>query len=85
MTRHSSRAKWNTANTRLANKPFDDLFAQAKPDPDAAIIDLIKQIPADDYPEELQAARRLRFVARVRERNGDPVDVEKKPDEHPAL
>ncbi len=26
-TNFSLRAKWNTANARLANKPFDDLFA----------------------------------------------------------
>lgn len=26
MTNHSMRAKWSTANARLANKPFDDLF-----------------------------------------------------------
>lgn len=28
MSKHSMRAKWNTANARLANKPFDDLFAE---------------------------------------------------------
>ncbi len=32
MSKHSLRAKWNTANARLANKPFDDLFA-TKPQP----------------------------------------------------
>ena len=26
MSKHSMRAKWNTANAALANKPFDDLF-----------------------------------------------------------
>jgi phage FluMu protein Com len=33
MTHYSARAQWNTANARLANKPFDDLFAE-KPIPD---------------------------------------------------
>jgi len=28
MPKHSWRAKWNTANARLANKPFDDLFTE---------------------------------------------------------
>jgi hypothetical protein len=48
---------------------------------DAAVIAAIPQIPADDYPEELQAARRAAYVARVRERNSDPdaVDVETEP------
>lgn len=27
MSHYSARAQWNTANARLANKPFDDLFA----------------------------------------------------------
>ena len=27
MSRYSARAQWNTANARLANKPFDNLFA----------------------------------------------------------
>lgn len=26
MSHHSMRAKWNTANARLANKPFDGIF-----------------------------------------------------------
>ena len=26
MSKNSMRAKWNTANAKLANKPFDDLF-----------------------------------------------------------
>lgn len=33
MTHYSARAQWNTANARLANKPFDDLFAEKKPAP----------------------------------------------------
>jgi hypothetical protein len=37
--------------------------------PDAAVIAALKQTPADDYPPELQAARRAAFVAQVRERN----------------
>jgi hypothetical protein len=31
MSHHSARAQWNTANARLANKPFDDLFTYDKP------------------------------------------------------
>lgn len=26
MSKHSARAKWNTANARLANKPFEHIF-----------------------------------------------------------
>lgn len=26
MSKNSMRAKWNTSNAKLANKPFDDLF-----------------------------------------------------------
>ncbi len=32
MTKHSLRAKWNTANAQLANKPFDQLFAMQHKD-----------------------------------------------------
>lgn len=32
MPKNSLRAKWNTANARLANKPFDDLFGVPKND-----------------------------------------------------
>lgn len=38
MTHYSARAQWNTANARLANKPFDDLFAEKKQEPTPAPI-----------------------------------------------
>jgi hypothetical protein len=51
----------------------------APPLTDAAIIAALKQIPADDYPPELQAARRAAFVARVRSMDPDAVGVETEP------
>jgi hypothetical protein len=28
MSHHSARAQWNTANARLANKPFENIFQE---------------------------------------------------------
>jgi hypothetical protein len=42
------------------------------PPTDAAVIDLIKQIPSDDYPPELFAARRAGFIDALHLHNADP-------------
>jgi hypothetical protein len=82
MSHHSARAQWNTANARLANKPFDDLFAEKKPEPPAPVIlcrDLMQLLEAladmnPVYPAELKHARRAAFLAQIHAMQPDDCD-----------
>jgi hypothetical protein len=71
MTRHSARAKWNTANARLANKPFDNLFTYDKPPADLMpLFDAVKRL-TPDMPAERLAERKAAFAERIREGQAD--------------
>lgn len=65
MTHHSSRAQWNTANARLANKPFDDLFEDKKP------MNIIEWIVAEKYAKNEFAASHIANGLKLSELHGD--------------